>query len=509
MHESLTAYRNTLLSAALIVLAVLTYWPSSHALWAFWTNDNTAGAHGFLVAPLAAWLLFRARHRLEAVEPRPSWLAGALLVLCSIASLVFWRAGIQELHLLLLPVLMGLAVSAALGWKAAWSVAFPIGYLYFAVPAWGIFIEPLEMLTVRAMGVLAPLIGVPAHIEGTLVVMPNGIIEIAHGCSGQAFFTVGLAVAALLGELEGASLARRAWLFVVLGALAVMSNWLRVLVIIDAGYTTDMRHVLITRDHFVFGWVLFTVILVTAVWILARGARPAPRTRQASSGQPAPSARAPMPAYVAAIAALVAMPLVVNIFVAVRGDHSAPLAFRAPAGRGEWRGPIAAAGNAWNPEFVGDHSQWYFAYQNMSGHNVELVAIGYPLQEQGRELVNEENTLLGATATSLTAENKVMLDEGSYIELAGSDARGQRWLVWFVYDIGGQEFVSPLMSQLWYGVRSLGGAPYSVEFAFRTACEPSSCDSARAVLKSFARAMGPQCFASFGRAAPSPELRQL
>src|SRR6185312_1740194 len=116
MQRLLPTYRNTVVSVVLIAVAVLTYWPSTQALWVFWTNDNTAGAHGFLVAPIAAWLLYRARHRLAAVTAQPSQLAAVLLVLCSVAWLVFWRAGIQELHLLLLPVLMGLAVTTALGW---------------------------------------------------------------------------------------------------------------------------------------------------------------------------------------------------------------------------------------------------------------------------------------------------------------------------------------------------------------------------------------------------------
>jgi len=46
-----------------------------------------------------------------------------------------------------------------------------------------------------------------------------------------------------------------------------------------------------------------------------------------------------------------------------------------------------------------------------------------------------------------------------------ADEQGRRSLVWSVYDIGGREFVTPLLSQLWYGVRSLAGAPYSVLFA--------------------------------------------
>jgi EpsI family protein len=499
MQRLLPTYRNTVVSVVLIAVAVLTYWPSTQALWVFWTNDNTAGAHGFLVAPMAAWLLYRARHRLAAIAAQPSQLAAVLLVLCSVAWLVFWRAGIQELHLLLLPVLMGLAVTTALGWGAAWIVAFPIGYLYFAVPAWGIFINPLEDLTVRAMAVLAPLIGVPVHIEGTLVVMPNGIIEVARGCSGQAFLTVGLAVAALLGELENASLRRRGLLLAVVGGLAIISNWIRVLVIIDAGYTTNMRHVLVSRGHFVFGWILFTAVLASSVWFLARGPAEVATTRAA----PGTSIAVRLPRYVAALAALVTIPTIAYGLIVGLDGRALPLAFRAPTGRGEWHGPLNAAGSTWNPEFIGPHSQWHFAYQSSSGDNVEMVAIGYPLQEQGRELVNEGNSLFGPKEALEAVENQVTLGGDSYIELVASDGRGQHWLVWSVYDIGGREFVSPLLSQLWYGVRSLGGPPYSVQFAFRTACSNASCDSARAVLSSFLRTMGPECLASIDRESRS------
>ena len=65
------------------------------------------------------------------------------------------------------------------------------------------------------------------------------------------------------------------------GALAVLANWIRVLVIVDAGYTTQMRHVLVSRGHYMFGWVLFTTIMVAFVWLLAR-----PYRRPASGGAP-------------------------------------------------------------------------------------------------------------------------------------------------------------------------------------------------------------------------------
>jgi len=137
MQESVPASRNALLTAWLIALAALTYWPSTVALGITGSTTITAARMDCWVAPLSVWLLYRARMRLAAIPIRPSWLAGTLLVACSIAWLVFWRAGIQELHLLLLPVLMGLAVYTALGFRAALAVAFPIGYLYFAVPGLG------------------------------------------------------------------------------------------------------------------------------------------------------------------------------------------------------------------------------------------------------------------------------------------------------------------------------------------------------------------------------------
>jgi EpsI family protein len=499
MQAQHTAARNLMLVAALILLTALTYWPSSQALWEFWNNPTTAGAHGFLIAPLAGWLLYRRRALLAAAPLRPSHAALVGLALWSIAWLVFWRSGIQELHLLSLPLLMLLAVWAAFGRDVALISLVPLGYLYFAVPAWGIFIEPLEHLTAVVTGYIAPYIGVPAHRIGDSIYFPGGIIDVERGCSGQAFFTVGLAVAALIGELEDATLRRRAVLLVIMGALAILANWIRVLAIVDAGYETHMTHVWVTQSHYLFGWILFTIIMVLFVWFFARGLRTPALSRVSAVADPVGM----KPAYASTLVALLAAPLLVYTLV-MRLDASAgPLTFEAPSGQGVWSGPVAPAAVAWKPEFVGDHSQWYFAYQGATGHNVEMVAIGYPQQAQGRELVNEENSLFGAGGTELTAQTKVRLGDQSYIEISSDDHQGHRYLTWSVYDIGGREFVTPLLSQLWYGLRSLQGAPYSFQFAFRTACDVSSCDSARESLGSFVRTMGPKCLASVnGHAQP-------
>ncbi len=497
MLASSPAPHTALKSAGLILIALVAYWPSASALWGYWSDANYGGTHGLLVAPLAAGLLFRARHRLDAVPVRPAPAAGVLLLLGTVAWFVFCRAGIQTLHVLMLPVLMGLALWAAFGFRAALCAAFPLALLYFAMPAWGIFVAPLQALTKSAVEVLAPLIGVPAHMQGDLVMLPGvGNFEIARGCSGANFLAMGLAVAALLGEFQEDPLWRRGLLLGVMAVLAIVSNWIRVLIIIDAGYTTNMRHVLVSRGHLMFGWVLFTTVMVLFAWLFARrGNPPSPVTEPAARQTVSPAG---MPAYAATIMTLVAMPLFVYGFIANLDVRTPPLSFQAPAGRAEWHGPTTEGADIWKPDFVGAHSQWSVAYQGPAGQ-VETVAIGYPMQGQGRELVNEENSLFAAATFEPVAQNKVLLNGQSYVEIVAADAHNRRTLVWYVYDIGGREFVTPLFSQLWYGVRSLGGAPYSVLFAFRTACE-SSCDSARDTLRSFVKAMGPDFLASVSKA---------
>jgi len=48
------------------------YWRTGAAMVAIWARSDTF-AHGFLVAPISAWLIWRARASLLEVAPQPSW----------------------------------------------------------------------------------------------------------------------------------------------------------------------------------------------------------------------------------------------------------------------------------------------------------------------------------------------------------------------------------------------------------------------------------------------------
>jgi len=475
-----------MLVGGLIAIAILAYWPSAMALWDFWTSQPFLGGQGPLVVTLSLWLLVRSRAALEGTPLRPSLVGAIALLVSSVAAVILWRAAIEELHMLLLPLLMFLAVLAALGAGAARIVAFPLGYLYFAEPTWRILIWPLQHLTVRAAVFLGPLIGMPVVPSGTLLRLPHGVtFEVTPLCSGVNFLVVGLAVAALVGELQKASLPRRGALLAVMAVLMIVSNWVRVLAIMLAGYTSGMR-LLVMRGHVLFGWVLFAILMVGFVALAMRRtplATPGNALRRHVAGVSSPKW---VPGFAASVALLMATPALARIAPAVLDSDEGGLALQLPAARGGWQGPLASSDAQWKPEFVGDHSEWHVAYRDEAGAVVELVAIGYPAQEQGRELVNEENSLLGSGDLTALGAATVVRGPQPHFEFIANDASERRFVVWSVYDIGGRRFVTPLFSQLWYGVRSLGRVPYSVQFAYRTSCEPS-CEVARARLSRFER----------------------
>jgi exosortase len=295
--------------AALFAVVAALYWPTTNSLW----HRPVFGSNALLVVGLSLWLLARTRGRMAMTPVRGLPWVLLLLVPCSISSIVLWESGIPALQLLLLPVLILLAALTAFGSDVTRLIVVPVGFLYFAVPAWDLLAAPLQRLTVWVVSWAAPAIGVPATISGTMVLLPGHMqFEVTPACSGSGFFMEGLAVAVLLGELEHAGLGRRLRLIASMTILSLVTNWVRVLTLIQIGYTTQMRHVLVSQYHVMFGYVLFVLVLVAFVAV-ATASAPA-RTPSAARviGVPSAARGAFLPALLGLVAAPVAAGLLVS-----------------------------------------------------------------------------------------------------------------------------------------------------------------------------------------------------
>ncbi|HJS89981.1 MAG TPA: EpsI family protein [Steroidobacteraceae bacterium] len=493
--------RNAIWVGSVLLLVAALYWPDTVGLGRYWLDLDVNERSGILIALLSGFLLFRARERFEQISISPTTAACMPLIACAAASLICWRAGILTLQFFFLPLILWLAVLAVFGWQAARAAGFAVGFLYFGLPGWGVLAPALQRLTEWAVGVIGPAVGLPVAMSGTMVLLPGGMtFVIERGCAGVDFLTVGLAVAALYGELEQASFRRRVRLLGGMLLFAIVSNWVRVILIIEIGYRSHMRSALATRDHLAFGRDIFAAALLLFVWLASRGGRSTPDVPvvagpgRAASGIPAPRHHDAWRYGLIATTLLVVPVLAYGSLIASEPRAAAP-PWDLPQARAPWHGPTHSADLLWQPRYVGAHTEHRGRYQSEDGRVVEIVAIRFPRQSQGVQILNEGNSLLGNHGLAIEGVSLVEDTGIPHAEVVVRDPQHRRSLIWSVIDIGGRLFAEPVSSQLWYGVRSLIGTSYSALFAMRTECD-SSCDAARAVLTDFLRANGPALFAS-------------
>lgn len=269
------ALRTALGVWGVIALVIIACWPISVRVWHYWVdadNNHVLGGRGVCVSLLAFWLLYRARGSLNSAAPRRLPWAATLLLLAAAATLLTWLGDLTAWQALMLPTLMLLGILTLYGPAVTRAAAVPIAFLYLAAPAWDDLLgPPLQKLTLWVMSWAAPVSGIPASVSGSVISLPGHMsVEVAQGCSGVGFLIEGVAIAALLGEFEGARWQRRLALVAGIIPVALLANWARVLLLVYIGYSSGMRHILVTRYHLQFGYVVFSAVLLAFLWLVTR-----------------------------------------------------------------------------------------------------------------------------------------------------------------------------------------------------------------------------------------------
>jgi len=475
--------------AALLLLAVAAGWPSLTGLADLWSqSERRTYQHGYLIAGIVLWLVWRERHLIAAAAGSPSPTMLVVTAVLGLAWAVAWNAGLQAVHLIIWPAVLWAGAAAALGLRAGLALLRPVAFFVFALPLWDALNPVLQRGTLLANEGLALLVGMPVIIDGTLIHIPEGSFEIAGGCSGLNYFVVGLAVAALLGELNRDSARRRLFLIGLSGALALLSNWLRVFIIIYAGHVSNMTHYLVRVDHYKWGWVLFSVALMGFLLYARRlpASRPdsRPQTTDASRNAPRPRA-APVAAAAIAIALGPGLSgwlrdVSADAALATELQHRMDGAVGAP-----WQS--APPAGHWVPVFAGADAETMVEYSR-DGDRVTAYTATYLRQRQGRELVGYGSRVEGEGAgRRLSGTRRVRLLDPALevIEAEWRDPYGKRALLWWTYQVGSRSFAGGFRAQLWYGLASLWSSPSSSIVALHAECVPD-CDRARLALQRFA-----------------------
>ena len=151
----------------------------------WWRDGNYS--HGFVIAPVAAYLVWQRRRELM-LPPAPS-LFGVFVVIASLGLFVVGQLG-AELFLSRV-ALVGAIAGAVLflaGRPHLRALVFPLTLLLLTVPLPAIVFNeialPLQLLASR-LGVAAlSLTGVPVLREGNVIVLSHTTLQVAEACSG-------------------------------------------------------------------------------------------------------------------------------------------------------------------------------------------------------------------------------------------------------------------------------------------------------------------------------------
>ena len=453
---------------ALIVLLVVIYRDTALAMVTIWYRSETF-THGFVVAPITLWLIWRRRHALVGLVPRPNF----YLLLVMIGLALMWLLGdmvaVNSVTQLAFVAMLVACVPAVLGLQVASAIAFPLGFLFFSVPI-GEFLMPQLMDWTADFTVLAlRLSGIPVLREGLNFVIPSGSWSVVEACSGVRYLIASLTVGTLYAYLNYQSTQRRL-LFVLVSILVpVVANWLRAYMIVMLGHYSG-NTIAVGVDHLIYGWMFFGVVILLMFMIGARWSEPEVLTTAAmvartSSPQEVSNLR--ILSSVVTIALVLSSPL----FVKYAFESGAAPATGSLLSNWKDTAPwqLADAKNlGFSPNFENPSIEINRTYAN--GDDVVGVYLGYYRnQNYSRKLVSSNNVIVQSkdpawsqvSHGAITADLEATPHTFRTAELRRVDATEssapERLLVWQIYWINGRLTSNDYLAKIYSAVYQLLG----------------------------------------------------
>jgi len=258
--------RSSLWAAGLFCLVLLLiYHETAWSMVYIWSRSDTF-AHGFLIVPISMWLIWTRREYLVTVNPQPSWWVALLLIPVGAAWLLAWLVDVAVVQQLALVTMIIAGAWAVLGHKLAALLAFPLFFLFFAVPIGEGLVDPMMEFTATSTVWLIQMTGIPVYREGLYFTLPTGHWSVVEACSGVRYIIASITVGVLYAYLTYRSWTRRLLFVLVSAIVPVFANTLRAYMIVMLGHMSDMT-IATGADHLVYGWVFFGFVIFVLFWI--------------------------------------------------------------------------------------------------------------------------------------------------------------------------------------------------------------------------------------------------
>ena len=333
--------------AVLAILAI--YADTAKSMIAIWRSSDTF-AHGYLIVPISLCLVWTKRREVALLAPRPDLAGFLLMAAVGVGWLAAEAAQVQVVAQYALVGMVAGAVLAVAGRRVAWTLAFPLAFLFLAVPFGEAFLPRLMEWTADFTVAALRLSGIPVYREGTFFAIPSGVWSVVEACSGLRYLIASVTVGAVFAYLTYRTWWKRALFLALSVAVPIIGNFLRAYMIVMIGHLSSMK-LAVGVDHLIYGWLFFGLVIGLLFWLGAlwrEAPEPLPRgpgLRDATAVAPAATACAAIGTVVLAAASPLYLPYLDRV-------EDTPIRLAAPAGVFGWV-LEAQPELQWRPHYLG------------------------------------------------------------------------------------------------------------------------------------------------------------
>lgn len=261
------------------LLLLVVYQETVATMVSTWLSSETF-THGFIILPISLWLIWRKRRVLQRLPVMP--LRGAplllsltLFLLAGACWLVANLVDVNVLQQCALVAFLILTVWTLCGTDIVRALAFPLGFLFLAVPIGTGLEPPMIELTATWTVRLIQWTGIPVFREGNNFALPSGNWSVVQACSGVRYLIASFTLGLLFAYLSYRGFWRRIAFVIASIVVPIVANVLRAYGIVMLGHLSNMQ--LATGvDHLIYGWIFFGVVMLLLFWVGGFWADPVP-----------------------------------------------------------------------------------------------------------------------------------------------------------------------------------------------------------------------------------------
>lgn len=451
LERGVAAFVFVLLIAGLVVAV---YHQSFVTIYELWKLSNYQ--YAFLIIPVAAYILWQSRSVLAQEPITPAWPGIMPIVALAVAWHLSRATSVQALEHIAAMMAIPAAVFAIVGTRFFSAAAFPLLLTLITIPIGELLVPPLMEVTADLSSLMLQIVGVPVQRQGMFLSLPGGDFKIADVCAGVNYLLAGSAVALLFSYWTYERASHRVFFVAIAAVVFVLGNSVRAFIVMLVASGTQLRY-FAGYDHVVFGMIFFVALLLGLLWLGNRYAAPLRQRTEESSGGAAPridwSRCAAM--FACVLLALLAGPVAQAYLVR---PSSALLNVRMTLPTIASCGPATEWRASWEPQMQSADQHIAGSY-HCNGFDVHLMVASYVDQQQGKELVNNDNEIVPHEwwMAGVQKQALVRLDSGTDLPVNEVSIRNgsATALTWHWYSVNGRALRATYSVKLYEALAAL------------------------------------------------------